>query len=433
MATAAAVAGLGLGLAPVTALAAPSLDEARTNMESLGSALKSSQSTLSQAADDYEATQASIDQTQHDIDDTQVRLDQARSQLGGTMRTNYKGNTTRTLLELVMGSSSPEELVDNLYYADKVNSAYASQIQVVNDLSRELNDKMAELKVEQAKQQDAMDSAPQEVDAYQQKLGEATSYYQSLSAEVQAQLAAEAAASGGQVDSRGVVSDDLANAVSTVQASTGAAGSATSSDDGGAQAGAVAAEPSGGSGSGPESVSDGGSDDSTDGGSAGGAEAPSTNGGSDNRADEGGSNEGGSNGGGSNGGGSDKPASGGGSSTGSSSTGGASGGGLSTAYSMIGVPYVWGGTSASGVDCSGLVCYSYGYKRGRTTYDMIDSLQATGDWKTSMSELSVGDLVFPSSGHVGIYIGNGQMIHAPSPGRTVCIASVYSFIGGGTY
>ncbi len=433
MATAAAVAGLGLGLAPVTALAAPSLDEARTNMESLGSALKSSQSTLSQAADDYEATQASIDQTQHDIDDTQVRLDQARSQLGGTMRTNYKGNTTRTLLELVMGSSSPEELVDNLYYADKVNSAYASQIQVVNDLSRELNDKMAELKVEQAKQQDAMDSAQQEVDAYQQKLGEATSYYQSLSAEVQAQLAAEAAASGGQVDSRGVVSDDLANAVSTVQASTGAAGSATSSDDGGAQAGAVAAEPSGGSGSGPESVSDGGSDDSTDGGSAGGAEAPSTNGGSDNRADEGGSNEGGSNGGGSNGGGSDKPASGGGSSTGSSSTGGASGGGLSTAYSMIGVPYVWGGTSASGVDCSGLVCYSYGYKRGRTTYDMIDSLQATGDWKTSMSELSVGDLVFPSSGHVGIYIGNGQMIHAPSPGRTVCIASVYSFIGGGTY
>lgn len=183
MATAAAVAGLGLGLAPVTALAAPSLDEARTNMESLGSALKSSQSTLSQAADDYEATQASIDQTQHDIDDTQVRLDQARSQLGGTMRTNYKGNTTRTLLELVMGSSSPEELVDNLYYADKVNSAYASQIQVVNDLSRELNDKMAELKVEQAKQQDAMDSAQQEVDAYQQKLGEATSYYQSLSAE----------------------------------------------------------------------------------------------------------------------------------------------------------------------------------------------------------------------------------------------------------
>lgn len=64
---------------------------------------------------------------------------------------------------------------------------------------------------------------------------------------------------------------------------------------------------------------------------------------------------------------------------------------------------------------------------------MIASLQASGDWKTSLSELSVGDLVFPSSGHVGIYIGNGQMIHAPHEGATVCIGSVYSFIGGGTY
>ena len=64
---------------------------------------------------------------------------------------------------------------------------------------------------------------------------------------------------------------------------------------------------------------------------------------------------------------------------------------------------------------------------------MIGSLQASGDWKTSMSELNVGDLVFRHSGHVGIYIGDGMMIHAPSPGRSVCIAPVYSFYGGGAY
>ncbi len=130
--------------------------------------------------------------------------------------------------------------------------------------------------------------------------------------------------------------------------------------------------------------------------------------------------------------------SGGGSGSSYSSSGGsgghaASGGGLSTAYAMIGVPYVWGGTSTSGVDCSGLVNVCYGGARGRTTYAMIGSLQASGDWKTSMSELNVGDLVFPHSGHVGIYIGDGMMIHAPSPGRTVCIAPVYSFYGGGPY
>jgi cell wall-associated NlpC family hydrolase len=126
-----------------------------------------------------------------------------------------------------------------------------------------------------------------------------------------------------------------------------------------------------------------------------------------------------------------------GSSSGSSSGGSgghaAAGGGLSTAYDMIGVPYVWGGTSTSGVDCSGLVNVCYGGARGRTTYAMIGSLQSTGDWKTSMSELNVGDLVFPHSGHVGIYIGDGMMIHAPSPGRSVCIAPVYSFYGGGPY
>ena len=126
------------------------------------------------------------------------------------------------------------------------------------------------------------------------------------------------------------------------------------------------------------------------------------------------------------------------SSSSSSSSGGsgghaAAGGGLSTAYAMIGVPYVWGGTSTSGVDCSGLVNVCYGGARGRTTYAMIGSLQSTGDWKTSMSELNVGDLVFPHSGHVGIYIGDGMMIHAPSPGRSVCIAPVDSFYGGGPY
>lgn len=106
---------------------------------------------------------------------------------------------------------------------------------------------------------------------------------------------------------------------------------------------------------------------------------------------------------------------------------------LNTAYSVIGYPYIYGATGPNGFDCSGLVCYCFGWDRGRTTYDMIDSLVRDGRWKTSMDELEVGDLVFPSSGHVGIYTGNGMMIHAPAPGRTVCEAVVYAFIGGGTF
>lgn len=106
---------------------------------------------------------------------------------------------------------------------------------------------------------------------------------------------------------------------------------------------------------------------------------------------------------------------------------------LNTAYSVIGCPYVYGATGPNAFDCSGLVCYCFGWDRGRTTYDMIDSLVRDGSWKTSMDELQVGDLVFPSSGHVGIYTGNGMMIHAPRPGKCVCEAPVYAFIGGGTF
>ena len=123
--------------------------------------------------------------------------------------------------------------------------------------------------------------------------------------------------------------------------------------------------------------------------------------------------------------------------SGSSSSGSISrasgGGGLGSAYSAIGSPYVYGGDGPSEFDCSGLVCFCYGYSRGRTTYDLIDSLQSDGNWKSSMSELSAGDLVFTDYGHVGIYIGDGMMIHAPRPGRSVCTQEVWSCIGGGTF
>ncbi len=122
------------------------------------------------------------------------------------------------------------------------------------------------------------------------------------------------------------------------------------------------------------------------------------------------------------------------SSSSSSSSGSVSGGGgLATAYGLIGSPYVFGAVGPNAFDCSGLICYSYGYGRGRSTYSMAASLKSTGDWKTSMSSLNEGDLVFTDPGHVGIYIGGGQMIHAPRPGSAVKIAPVWSFYGGGSY
>lgn len=94
---------------------------------------------------------------------------------------------------------------------------------------------------------------------------------------------------------------------------------------------------------------------------------------------------------------------------------------LQIAYRYLGVPYVWGGTTPSGFDCSGFVQYVYA-QRGiylpRTTYEQVNVGR-----RVSRSQLRAGDLChFP--GHVGIYIGGGQMIHAPRPGDSVRVASI---------
>lgn len=96
------------------------------------------------------------------------------------------------------------------------------------------------------------------------------------------------------------------------------------------------------------------------------------------------------------------------------------------AYQFLGTPYLWGGTTPSGFDCSGFTQYVFknaaGISLPRTTYDQINVGVAV-----SYNNLQPGDLVFPHTGHVGIYIGGGQMIHAPSTGDVVKVSSVYKF------
>ncbi|MFF9402018.1 NlpC/P60 family protein [Streptomyces sp. NPDC014744] len=94
------------------------------------------------------------------------------------------------------------------------------------------------------------------------------------------------------------------------------------------------------------------------------------------------------------------------------------------AYGALGKPYVWGATGPSSFDCSGLTQAAWraaGVSLPRTTYTQINAGQ-----RVSRSELAPGDLVFfyPGVSHVGLYIGNGRMIHAPRPGAPVRVAPV---------
>ncbi|MBQ0986062.1 C40 family peptidase [Streptomyces sp. F63] len=94
------------------------------------------------------------------------------------------------------------------------------------------------------------------------------------------------------------------------------------------------------------------------------------------------------------------------------------------ARAQIGKPYVWGATGPNSYDCSGLTGAAWkaaGVTLPRTTYDQVN----TGT-RVAKSAMQPGDLIFfyGDISHVGLYIGDGQMIHAPKPGTNVRIESI---------
>lgn len=95
------------------------------------------------------------------------------------------------------------------------------------------------------------------------------------------------------------------------------------------------------------------------------------------------------------------------------------------ARQQLGVPYVYGGSSPSGFDCSGLVSWVYG-RLGVGLPHNAAALYGVGR-RISLASMRPGDLVFFSGlGHVGLYIGHGRMIHAPQSGRNVEIEALGS-------
>ncbi|WP_448626487.1 NlpC/P60 family protein [Geodermatophilus sp. URMC 64] len=97
---------------------------------------------------------------------------------------------------------------------------------------------------------------------------------------------------------------------------------------------------------------------------------------------------------------------------------------VDTAMAQRGKPYVWAAAGPGSYDCSGLV--QYAYKAAGVSLPHSSRQQASMGQAVSRAELQPGDLIafYSPVSHIGIYIGNGQMVHAPTSGDVVKVASI---------
>lgn len=111
---------------------------------------------------------------------------------------------------------------------------------------------------------------------------------------------------------------------------------------------------------------------------------------------------------------------------------------VNLAYAQLGKPYVWGAEGPNSFDCSGLMTYIF-KNGGGINLPRTSKQQSNFGTTVSKSELQPGDLIFSSTdgsggvSHVGIYVGNGEMIHSPKPGDVVQKSKINTSYWNNTY
>lgn len=368
------------------------LASAQAKLESLGVEYQKLEDDLTKAA-------AQLEETKGEIEETQNNLSDAQALLASNVSDAYKGGNGQAL-DVLMGATSFDDLVSRVFYMNKVSDAQTQAIKAVQELK-------SQLESQEQDQQQKVASTQSMIDQTAANQQEAQNLVNSLSAEMQAKLEEEAKKNeelaAGMQSAEDGESGTLAE--SSVQApsnssSTSSNSSTSVEDDNKSTSSSSKPSSSNSSSSSKPSSSNNTSSKDDDDDKDTSTSKPST---------------GGSTGGSTSSGGS----------TGTSSVGGSA---LSYALSMEGVPYVYGGASPSGFDCSGIVMWAYaqiGISLPHGAASQANYIKAHGRWTTDMSQLQYGDLVF-YSGHVAFYVGNGQVFGAWRPGRAAGYGSLYA-------
>ena len=399
---------------PVPAMADTS-QELQSQLSAAQSQLDSLYAQAEQVSEELNETKVQLDNINNQISETQSQIDQkqqelteAQTDLKNRISDDYTAGSG-SLLDIVVSSSSIEELTSSIYYANKVSEAETRSIRTVRDLQQQLANQKSQLEDQKRQQEDLLQSQQSQQDDLQSKTNNAQAYVSSLGSELQQALAQEEAA-------RKAAAEQAAREAAAAAANAGG----NYVDDADENAGAAAR------GDNAPATADSASNDAPA-RSGSDNDAPARSG-SNSSASRNSGNSGQSNSGKSSSGGAatsnssaSKPKS----SKPSSSKAGWRNTVVAAAYSMVGGSYVWGACSpsAKAFDCSGLVKYCYAVA-GYNVSHSSRSLRAY--CSKPASQAVAGDIVW-RPGHVGICIGGGKTIEAMSPSQGVTFGSTSSF------
>lgn len=422
-----ALAAVPVGATVTPAFAATSdqlqaqLDEANARLDQLYAAAEQAEAELGKANWELEQTRERIGQLEEEITKNQELLNEKQGMLSQQVVTSYKdGNTS--ILDVILESTSFDDFVSRITYANKVNELYVNTITEVRELRESLNADKEELEVRESDQEEQVSIQEQKLVAMEAAQAQQAAYINNLSDELRAAIeeerrkaAEEAARRAAEAQAREAAEQAAREQAAREQAQqqqeqqqqqqqtstpTESAPSTTNTDGS-----------SESSGSTDYSYTPEYSEPSTT------TYTPST------------------------------PTY--VAPTPSVATGDQRSTAVNAALSQVGLPYIWGeGIPGVGFDCNSLTHWAWQqagveipYTSGHYSYGQFQWMQSSGRWVTSRDALQPGDLVFYSydggatTYHVAMYIGGGQVVHANGYRWGVMVSDIdfdEGFCGGGS-